>query len=104
MIEEEKVNIGTEEHPYYMPKNNPFPIERLKQRKKRLEKWAEGYLGSEEGKKLQKDFEKEFLNFMLYGKTPYFGDKDFFKDLKDYIVKDTELNTEEILKRFTNTE
>jgi len=41
---------------------------------------------------------------MLYGKTPYFGDKDFFKDLKDYIVKDTELNTEEILKRFTNTE
>jgi hypothetical protein len=104
MIEEEKVNIGTEEHPYYMPKNNPFPIERLKQRKKRLEKWAEGYLGSEEGKKLQKDFEKESLNFMLYGKTPYFGDKDFFKDLKDYIVKDTELNTEEILKRFTNTE
>jgi hypothetical protein len=50
MIEEEKVNIGTEEHPYYIPKNNPFPIERLKQRKKRLEKWAEGYLGSEKEK------------------------------------------------------
>ena len=112
MIEEEKVNIGTEEHPYYMPKNNPFPLEKLKQRKKRLEKmnqrkerlekWAEACLESKEGKKLQKDFEKEFLDFMLYGRTPYFGDKDFFKDSKDYIVKDTELNVEDILKNFNN--
>jgi len=59
----------------------------MEQKRERLEKWAEGYLGSEEGKKLQKDFEKEFLDFMVFGKTPYFGDKEFFKDLKDYIEK-----------------
>lgn len=74
-------------------RNNPFPIKSLKERRKQL-------LNSEEGKKLKETLDKEFLDFVVFGKTPYYGDVGTFGDLKDWCVEEYNMTAEDIVETF----
>lgn len=97
----EQVNIGTEEEPYWIPKDSPFPIKEIKKRQQKLAKeWADEVLNSDEGKELQRNLDKEFIEYVVFGKTPYYGNKETFKDLKDYIETELHLTPSDIIDRF----
>ena len=84
-----------------MKKENPFPIKEIKGRQKQLaEEWATNILNSEEGKELQRTLNKELLDFIIFGKTPQYGNKEFFKDLKEYTKTELELTPSQIIESF----
>lgn len=94
----------TEEDPYWVPKNNPFPTKKIKERITELEKeatedWANKIL---EGEEFQKKLNKEFLDYVVYGKTPYYGNEKFFKDLAQYSTNESELDVEGIVNKFSS--
>jgi len=82
---------------YIFNKKNPFSIEDLEEQKKIAESWAEGMLDLKE---LKKKFEGEFKNFILYGKTSYYGNKRFFEDLAEYTEKEFGMTPKVIVDRF----
>ena len=75
-------------------KYNPFPMKELKKRVGEIKEKPE------DGKELSNKLEQEFKDFIMFGKTPYYGNKDFFKDLKYYSMEEFDLTAEEIIKRF----
>lgn len=67
--------------------------------KEAAEDWANKIL---EGEEFQKRLNKEFLDYAVYGKTPYYGNEKFFKDLAQYSTNESELDVEGIVNKFSS--
>ena len=86
-------------------KNNPFPTKQMEERiielrKQYAEDWANRIIDREN---FQSRLDKEFLDYVVYNRTPYYGDEEFFKDLVQYSANELELDVEGIVNKFSGS-
>lgn len=68
--------------------------------KEAAEDWANRMMKNSFSEEYQERLNKEFLNYVVYGKKPYEGNKKGFEDLKDHIVHEFEMSANEVIKEF----
>lgn len=63
--------------------------------KETAKKWAEDYLSSESGLEYKEEFERDFLNYLVFGTTYYFN-----VETLENIISHSRLSREDIINRF----
>ena len=64
-------------------------------------KWVEGYLNSEEGKRDTEKINKDFVDYIIFGKPTEYLNEELLDEMASF-VKIEELSVKEIVERFGN--